>query len=219
MKERGFNLVELCVSSALMTLLLSMLFQQYLQLKQHHDAMQSALDEAFEVQYASDLIRHHIQQAGFTPCGMLLDISPLTISKNEMTIRRMGLPFTKAMVKTHGHDVLLQTALSLKPGDVMLMTDCMHAEKHVIQTKLGNRLQLRDEIHQLHSGTIYIGPWIEERFLISSKALSYHRLHTEVLTHSVISLEAILQGKNNVDVIMTRRSGEKQLISVRMRMA
>ncbi len=207
----GFSLVECCITLVLISALLSILMQQYLQIKQQYEHMNTLLDEAIETQLAIDFIRDRVRHAGFAPCRGLshLTIMDARTGKSDMTawdflnndliIRRISESFSLAIAKPHTAQIKLDKPLILEEGQAVIVADCVHAEIHTIENIhviAGQQyLTIRKPLFFEYAIPFYLGAWIEERFWIKTnvhheKNLMYRKDHTDVLTPYIQGLDA-----------------------------
>lgn len=209
---RGFSLVECCITLVLISALLCILMQQYLQVKQQYGYTNAALDEAIEVQLAIDFIRDRIRHAGFTPCRGLshlivsdtrlkkVDMTAWRFLANDLICRRMDGFFSQAFVsKPHAMKIKLSKPLKLTIGQSVMIADCVHAEIQTIENidVIGGHqyLTLRKPLFFEYSSPFYLGLWIEEHFWIKpnsrhESSLMYQKEHADVLTPYIQRIEA-----------------------------
>lgn len=224
--NKGFGLVEFMLALFLGTCLLMLMVRHYLTMKQQSAATALVLDQAYDQQLITELIRTSIQQAGFTPCAPLrsliayddshhpLEGLVLNAGDNKaLQISRMSEDFTIV------REIISTTQLRVDAvvrdfnvGRKILIADCFQAEINTIQSihregKLGY-LRLKNPLHNTYESTIYIGAWLQERFFIDKNqqdenALYYQWQHPEELSDEVKGL-----------VVNVETLGVKRLVSI-----
>lgn len=237
MMMKGFNLVECCVSMALILIILSALFQQYMQVKQHDDMLHASIEEAMEIRTVLDFMRDRIQHAGFTPCQALhylqhpseqlskTDLASITISPNQIVCRRMGEPFTSADAISTRRIRLMKTIPCL-PGDEIVIADCEHVEIHLVkqieQRGRGMEIELQPPLIFNYHSAFYVGPWVEESFFTrpnkqGENSFIYQAKHTETLTTHIQNM-IVKRDTDKVHVLLMSKQHEHLNMQVRLRM-
>jgi hypothetical protein len=221
--ERGASLTELLISLFLSCLLMSALMQHYLSSKRQYHYFQTTLEQRFDEQLISELIQRSTRSAGFTPCR---GINQLTTSdrRNEsvtlaaidtnagknhaLKLSRMSDDFFTVAEVLSSTRLLIEGNAAVESNHPLLIADCFHAEVQVInrlqKTPQGLVITLKRPMAFEYEGSIYVGEWVEEQFLIKRNqqglpALFYERTHQEELTSRFNQLSAeIIQEKGNV---------------------
>lgn len=209
--QQGLGLVEIMISLLLASVIMTALLTHYTALKQHYYHLQTNLDEAMELQLASDVMRDSIRQAGFTPC---LNINQLTTLDHRdgrenikaievlsgLRINRMNSNFNVILGMSNRSQLRATRDTMLHATQFILISDCYHAEvlqiMHVNQMKSEQIVTLEDSLTYTYQPPIYIGEWVHERFFVRAKAgLLYQRDHTDELTPLVKTMVTTLRNK------------------------
>lgn len=217
--HNGFSLLELMVSFLISSVLMMLLMQQVLQLKRQSQLIYDTMNQALEVQWLTDFIRHRVHKAGFTPCRRLDDLTvidtrsnPETLTSIELNTQQNGFSFR------HMHDdvsevtaqldlkTLLVTTLHLNKEYPVLIADCHHAEVHSIAKMTRHKKEsvvvLNEPLVYSYHSPIYLGEWVSEAFFIrtvyeNKKALFYRYHRVDQLTSHIHSLSTDLGNIHN----------------------
>lgn len=207
---RGISLPETMISLFLASLILIALLQHYIHIKQHYHVLQTAVDTSSQTFWAIDLIQNNIRQAGFTPC---LNVNRLmTLDKRNgqdglkavdmqdgLQINRMSSEFDEVVEQATTNQLLATTIQTHRPGDVLIIADCYHAEvftaRDVGVSSNRQLITLERPLVFTYQPPVYIGDWIEARFFIRSDRLMYHYRRTDELTARVKTLSVQLNGR------------------------
>lgn len=199
-RQHGLSMPEMLIALFSSTLLMSVLSNQYLGVKQRYQQLSDELEQSFDVQLVMDLMRQTVRQAGFTPC---LGVEHLTTID-----RRFERPGLKAINLDSGLQVnhmspyfgylLKQTGLTtfrssknviLSGKRPILIADCFHAEVHRIQDlkQQGEywEIELEKPLSFDYQSPIYVGEWIEERFYLKNERLFFDAGHIDALSDSI----------------------------------
>jgi hypothetical protein len=215
-KQKGVGLVELMISGLLASLLIAVLVQQYLSVKQQYSHLQGLLEQDLELQMINDLLRNSVRRAGFTPCAGLSSLKSFDLRNgrtglaaigrkaskaNSLELNRMSEYFTLA--KFIGQNQLwLASDLQFEAQQVLLIADCYHAEVQQVlsakKTSKGTILTLSHNRVFDYVDPIYLGEWIEESFFIQKdqqgvSALFYHQKQNEELSKHIKSMSVELK--------------------------
>ena len=197
--QTGAGLPEVLISLFLACLIMTALMNHYLCTKSHYDHLQTALDEAMELQLAVDIMRDSIRQAGFTPCMSVDQLTTLdhrdgnqhlmAINRveTELQINRMSAYFDLLKSMSTSTQLWVTHEKTLHIAQSIIIADCYHAEVHrvmdVRQIVGGQIITLDNPLAFTYQSPVYVGEWLQERFFVPSQGgLSYHRHHTEQLT-------------------------------------
>lgn len=224
-KQQGIGLPEVMISLLLASLIIIALMNHYISIKQHYSRLQSSVDDAMELQWAGDIIRDSIRQAGFTPC---LNVEHL-ITENlaaievdvDLKINRMSSRFNMVLNNSNPSRILLTSTTLLHDDRSVLIADCYHAEVgRVLEVKHssnGQMVVLANPLIFVYQPPVYVGEWVQERFFIrQSKGLFYQRDHTDELTPLVKNM-LVKQTKNLVKVILVLKNGMDLELETRIR--
>ncbi|WP_131780936.1 PilW family protein [Legionella gresilensis] len=226
-KQRGISLLELMISLFLFCLLLEIVTQSYLNSKRQYLIAQQKLDNTFDIQLVSQLIRASIRSAGFTPClnsdylimqdrrnSSDLQLSSIQIKGNNLTIRHMSDDFFTVKRQLDSKHLLITDNKILTKGDDVLIADCVHGEVHKINsveyTASGLLVGLKKPISFHYITPMYIGTWLEEQFFTKAdkygvENLFYKLKHAEQLTSLVNHFSVKMlkkEGYRFIDVIL-----------------
>ncbi|MFC3907920.1 PilW family protein [Legionella dresdenensis] len=220
-KEYGLTLTELMIALFLSTLLISLLLQQYVTAKKHYLALQKQLNQNFELNLVSDLIKNSVRQAGFAPCrsvGQLETVDrrdksvPLLayiIDDHGLVLNRMSEHFATVQYQYSAQQILVEPGAYFALKQPVLIADCYHAEVQLLKTarsvKEGMLLTLQKPLAYSYIDPIYVGQWLEERFYIhknphSQLTLYYQNGHSEELSELInsLSVEAVYPSLLNI---------------------
>ncbi len=238
-KSHGFSLIEVAVSLFAASLLITLIMQQFLLSKRQYTLMQSRLEQTFELAELSELIRHSIRQAGFTPCSGISSLQ--TIDKRngktltalgkekELKINRMSEHFSTVLKQVDPNQFLVKTDRSYEKDQPVLIADCYHAEVQEImqarRTSEGTIINLKKPLEFQYESPIYFGEWIEESFFIKknnqgNNALFYQRHHVDELSSFVDNLGIdlkISKGKTLVEATLETKLLQKIKIITEVR--
>ncbi len=236
-KMKGFNLVELSVSMALTLIVLSVLLQQYVQVKQYDDKLYASIEEVMEIYSILGLMRDRIQHAGFTPCQSLdylkhstddlnkINFASLTLLPHQIVSRRMGEPFSSALTLS-ANRIKLMKNIQCSPGDKVVIADCEHVEvrlvKQIEQGTKGIEMELQHPLTFSYRSNLYVGPWVEERFFMKPSKLGdslliYQTKHSETLSIQIQNM-MITHDMNKIYVSLVPKQHPPLTMQVHLRM-
>ncbi|MBA2651965.1 MAG: hypothetical protein H0U73_06855 [Tatlockia sp.] len=221
-KTGGFSLIELIISLFAVSLLMTLLMQQYLLSKRQYTKMRTLLEQNLELQLVTDLISNSLRSAGFTPCASVSSLQSIDRRNGKTQLVAVGLGKEKGLQinKMDDHFATVDQQLSpsqlLIKGDIhyetkqaVLIADCYHAEVHEVlkarKTKSGIVLTLNNSLAFNYIAPIYLGEWIEEEFFVkknqqNGSSLFYKNKHTDVVSSLIHSLSIHFDGKTHVEV-------------------
>ena len=210
--QQGAGLAEIMISLLLASLLMTALMNHYISMKRQYNHLQTALDEAMELQLASDFMRDSIRQAGFTPC-LNLDrlnivdhreggepVMAINVSHKDLRINRMSPYFDVVTDISSPTHLLITHKKTLHVSHPILIADCYHAEIHRLREVNGQQITLEKPLAFTYQPPIYIGEWVQERFFVRPQGgLFYQREHTDELTSLVKTMSAgVRESKNTL---------------------
>lgn len=240
-RQQGISLVEVIVGLCLASLLMTLVMQLYLKTKQNYLVTNTLVEENFDLQLVSDLIRDSLRKAGFTPCLSLQYLQSLdsrqsrtglaaleTNGKDTLAIHRMSEFFYLLRQQISPTQLVLQPTTNLTTQQTILIADCYHAEVHqiakVYQTKSGTFISLVKSLTFHFVAPVYIGEWIEEKFFIQKnkrgeKALFYQQKHTEELSTRVkeLFIKPSTQGAKLIRLQLIREQSDPLVIETQVR--
>lgn len=194
-KQQGAGLSEILISLFLASLIMTALMNHYISIKRHYSHLQTALDEAMELQLVSDFMRDSIRQAGFTPCLNINhleivdhrygydQIRAVDISHQDLQINRMSPDFDLVKEISSSTQLLTTRKKIFQVSDSILIADCYHAEVHRVGDVLGQQITLDQPLTYTYQSPIYIAEWLHERYFVGAQGgLFYQREHTDELT-------------------------------------
>lgn len=214
--QRGVSLTELMISLCLSSLLMLVLIQTYSRFKQQYTHSQHVLEQGFELQLVSELIRDSVRSAGFTPCiginhlmtkdqrgkSERLMAIKLANDNSAITFARMEAPFARVIKQINPYQLLVAGRHLFDSRHPIVIADCFHAEVHVIansqKTSNGLIITLKKSLDFDYHVPCSVGEWLEERFYIEKNghgklALFYDTNHREELTNLIDGMSNRLQ--------------------------
>jgi hypothetical protein len=242
-RQRGISLVELMISLFLSSLLMSALMQHYLCIKEQYNHTQQVLEQRLELQIISELIRDSTRAAGFAPCLGVnrlktkdrrddsSSLAAITLDEKSQALKlaRMSENFVVLLKELSATRLLLDGKHVFDARYPILIADCFHAEVHNIahseKTRQGVLITLKKPLSFQYSAPVYLGEWIEERFLIEKNkqgksALFYHTSQREELTAHVNYFSARLiphQSSSLLQVTLGVANDEPILLETKVR--
>lgn len=224
-KYSGMGFSEVLVSLFIASMIFITLTHLYVNAKRHYVRSQQLLENEFEIQWVSDLLRDSIWRAGFTPCLGVERLQTqdarhsgqkllaLSDSDKVLQINRMNEFFTEKISILNSRELNIAANLEIHAHQSVIISDCHHAEVHRVSTveALGNRqhLVLSEPLIYLYHKPFYLGSWLEERWMIKTNvqghpSLHYQLNHTEELSSLIHSLAVNFQKIHNQQVIQIR---------------
>lgn len=212
-REQGLTLLECLLGIVLSLLLLTLVMQQYLHIKQETIGVIQAVTRASRLHLAFDLLRRRGHQAGFCPCLPIRNLmsfdhrthqplQTLEIKRKpgfKLTFYRMSDEFVSIKGMPQAHTFALLGSWRPHPQHPVIIADCRHAE--VIQSYHihSGEMRVSSALKYTYHSPIYLGEWITEAFWISTTSherstLFYtHAQHTEALLSDVYALDGQLE--------------------------
>ncbi|WP_051555176.1 PilW family protein [Legionella fairfieldensis] len=236
-RQQGISLVELLIGLFLTGFLVTIMMQHYLASKRQYRYVQSLLDQSYELQLVSDLIRNSVRHAGFTPCRGLnalqvVDrrdsrsasnsaIAMQSGKKTGFSIHRMSEYFSSVIKSISPTKLFLKAGVLYQEGQTILIADCYHAEiqqiEHVQSNKTGSIIRLTKPLMFDYVMPVYVGEWIEEAFFIQKnqqgrQSLFYQQKHAEELGSLINNLSVEINSfkeKKRVRVILSMNTSQR----------
>ncbi|MFZ4076567.1 MAG: PilW family protein [Legionellaceae bacterium] len=212
MRQRGFGLIELCIGLALTTGLMILLVEHVRHTRVQYERIETFMDESMTLQWVSDLIRHSVQSAGFTPClrvdHLISDqngrsFSPLDVIPSphaRLTIRRMDEEVVRVLSIPSPLRVLVASS-HLRLNRPVIIADCYHAEVHALEaiqsTPSGSLLILKRPLQFTYDSTAYVGAWVVESFFIKNASLYYQQTRVDGLSRRIVDFYATLSKQHH----------------------
>lgn len=214
--HRGYSLIELLVALVSSSVLMLILINQYMSVKQHYKTIQKNLEIALDGQLLVDLIRNTVWQAGFTPCVSIDRLisrdsrDPLhKIRSVDVNADKLGHGFQVNHMSYQYNILINQISLTewtstrdfvLTRQRPVLIADCHHAEVHALRS-VRNRsdsleISLDKPLRYTYEPPIYIGEWVEEHFFVRSGTLYYQSSHAEAISDSVLDMSVSFKGQH-----------------------
>ena len=218
MSTRGFGLVELSISLLLSTMIMMLLVQQVIHIRRQYQQVETFIDESMGLAWASDLIRHSIRSAGFTPCLRLdhlttaahQNFSPIEVSNSpnaSITIRRMDERVARVL-EQRSTSVLRVEPIPFQLKKTVLIADCKHAEVHELEkiksTSSGMILTLKAPLRFTYEAPVYVGEWVVETFFIKKSALYYKNARVDALARCIHDFDVKLSANQDKKLIQLR---------------
>lgn len=203
--NRAFSLIE-CMISLLLSSWLCILIIQHIGIAQHNTQKnQQTVGSSYDKAMLSDLLRHRIQQAGFTPCRTIHHLShtePLQAiqighdPQPTLRISRMEEKYSGILEVRSPTSLIATSNTTLHNQDKVLIVDCFHAEQNQIS---GIRhftnythITLQHPLQKNYLAPTYIGKWLTETFYLAQDKQGNHTLyyqssqdHPEVLNQNI----------------------------------
>lgn len=220
-RERGSTVLEYMLGLTLALAIMSVLIQQYLQIKHQCYATEQAIAQTARLQVVFDLLRRKGHQAGFTPCLpikhlMTFDqrnqhnLSTLLLEKAPvltLSFYRMSSFFGQLQpISESGQFELIGNVIP-NSNHPVIIADCQHAEVHGTYQISGRRIQFSHALRFTYQPPIYWGEWLEERFWVKPNAqgqsalwYQYHQ-HTDELLPGVQALQGQLISRHGQQVL------------------
>jgi hypothetical protein len=223
-KAKGLSLSELLVSLFIASLILAALMQLYLHMQTYFSKITQNIGDSLSYQLVISLLENSIHHAGFTPCGGLSHLSildtrnplnipkSLSIDKNTIAVDRMDENFSLSKV-LDSHRVQVQRNPYFVETQNIILSNCEKAEIHTIvkiqETTTNYRaLILSAATHFSINEKIFVGEWLEEKFILKDKVLSYYLTHGEKLAERISNF-LMRQLQSNPDIWELTLLGEK----------
>ncbi|MBA2656321.1 MAG: prepilin-type N-terminal cleavage/methylation domain-containing protein [Tatlockia sp.] len=241
LRGKGFSLIELMFSLFAISLLVTLVMQQYLVSKRQYLKMQNLLEQNLELHLVTGMIRNAIHSAGFTPCQGLsalesmdrrnckLKLAPLKILKGNLKgfkLSKMDESFTKLEQQLGPRELLIKSKIHYDTKQTILIADCYHAEtQEIISTKTTSRgqvLTIKAPLAFNYLAPVYLGKWVEETFLIKKNkqnkfSLFYESQQAEELSSLVDDMFINIPGKGQIEVGLIMAKQKNILIKTKIR--
>src|SRR3990167_3394888 len=193
-KSSGFSLIEILISMTLASLILTLSLRHYIISKQNNIYTYRAINQSYDMQILTELMRNSIRRAGFTPCipinwlitaqngsAPLLAITLNADNKKSLQISRMNDDYSIVQKVISPKQMLLKNKNHFSKNTNILIADCMHAElKKIIKIERYHNsylLTLDKPTHFFYIDPIYVGSWIVESFYIQQNKLGNNVLY------------------------------------------
>ena len=185
--NKGAILIELMITVALSLLLLMTLMQLYLTTL-HSVRLQMALHTIqHQATTAIAILRSSVHQAGYMGCAKLSENFPVdgeltvqnklqSIEPNTLQIRHASLEHATLTDAMHNKRLLFTTRDHyFNPGDIAIVSDCMHAEifkiKSTYRTRNGQKLIASHPLRYRYDKNSEVARFVIDRFYVKSSAL------------------------------------------------
>ncbi|QDP72307.1 hypothetical protein FOG18_06920 [Legionella israelensis] len=226
---KGVGLPEVLISLFISTLIITSLVQGYLSHKRQYLSTLSNMEIQFDINWLADLMRQSFMRVGFTPCVSLAQLTtqdrryadkPLeylsiqSVPEPLIAISYMGEAISEVIQIKGARHVLADRPFLLNPRHSIIITDCHYAEVQDITDIKANEqgvlIQLKKPLTFQYSDKIYIGEWIEEKWLVRADSKGKKRFylqshHLEELTAKVSDVKVFAhtnENKNWIDVLL-----------------
>lgn len=236
--NKGFGLSEVLISLFLASLIMSALINHYLCTKKQYQHIESHLEQAYELQLVTNLLRNSIYRAGFTPCMSINHLTTVDRRNGHNNLRGLESPNPSELIINHMSEqfdtligIINKDALSIPRTFIpenhpIIIADCNHAEvQKIIKVDQFSNYQIVKLAKPLafdYQPPIYIGEWLEERYFIRSKnpnkpTLFYHQKHTDELSAYIQSMAVnIMNNHKNTLVSIQLGLDQKNLVIAAM---
>ena len=230
--QEGSGLTEVMISLFLATLIMTALMNHYICVKRHYLHLQTTMDDAMELQLASDVLRDSIRQAGFTPCMRIDHLISLDHrngrenilaieSDSELHINRMNPYFDSVLNIVNSTQILATHENTIRAASAILIADCYHAEMQLVsevnQMQREQLITLNSPLIFTYQSPVYIGEWLQERYFIGPQGgLFYEKNHAEELT-SVITSMSVKHDKTYIQISLEMDNERKIELETKVR--
>jgi len=200
-KLQGFSLTEILISLTITGFLLSTLLYQYSSVRRHYEKNRVHIEDAQDLFLSMDLMRMSLRQAGFTPCGNVTRLNPslkaLIINPDALhgfRVQRMSAEVTQFSSWSSKQGTLMEKA-HFNTGDLVLVSDCLHAELHTVARVSRRKVVLRESLGYAPHFPLWIGLWIQESFYIrpGKMGLMMKSTRADCLAKALVDLDVALQ--------------------------
>ncbi len=221
-RERGSTVLEYMLGLTLALAIMSVLIQQYLQIKHQCYTAEQAIAQTARLQVVFDLLRRRGHQAGFTPClpikrlmtfdqrnqhnlpTLLLESIPVP----KLSFYRMSSSFGQLQpISGSGQFELIGEPIS-NPNHPVIIADCQHAEVHDAYQISGRHIQFSHALRFNYQPPIYWGEWLEETFLVKPNAQGQSALWYQQHQH----MDELLPGVRALHGQLISRQGQQVLV-------
>lgn len=211
-REQGMSLLECLLGLGLALLLITLVMQQYLQIKQQSYLAVQAMTQSSRLQMVVDLLRRRGHQAGFTPCLPIAHLAsfdhqtrkPLqTVEINQqpfskLTFYRMSDNFVPVLPLPGKDTFTLLGKWRPRPQHALIVADCQHAEVLNAYQINAHEIRFSQATRFAYHVPVYLGEWLTESFWVSTNkrgqpALFYmQHQHAEELLSEVHGMQGDL---------------------------
>ncbi len=223
--QHGLSLIECMIALTLSLSIITVLMQEYVQIRQQFHLAGLAIDHSARIQYVLDLIRRRGHQAGFTPCLPLSRLVSLdhrtghvlptlifdSVPVSKISLYRMQEAFVRIEHIDHQHQLYTPEKLILHPKSPIIIADCQHAEVvadyRILSAHHQTIIECSKELTFKYHAPIYLGEWVEESFGLHSSRqrqsglfYQYHE-HREELMPDVTRLHGQLERHHGQSVL------------------
>lgn len=245
MRKQGFSLTEALLSLFLSCIVLLILIQMYLVVTTNYHQLQKKVDAIFDKQLLSELLRHHIREAGFTPCInsdylMIHDkrdkpgiVQAIVFNPEKKTssiqFSHMSDAFLTVQKRLSSTQLLVDGFPAFNQKAPLMIADCWHGEiqwiKSVQAKKEGVIITLKTPLSFAYRQPFYVGEWVEEHFFMAKVAngkqgLFYGKAqHSERLSDAFTHLSGHWLSKSPpiVEVLLARDNQAPLAVIARVR--
>jgi len=229
MKQYGLSLPELLIGLLLSSIIMAGLLHVYLICKKQYQAYQTALEEALDLQWISQLLVHSVRQAGFTPCMRMhllkledrranrtrspqavrietMPESALTVQYMDSYVEQSVEQLPKA-IKSSATQIMVTNKKALSAQYPLLLTDCVQGEIHeisdIVHTSQGQQITLKEPLLFDYPYGFSAGALVEEKWFIhkDKKTLYYQRGRASELSTTIQSM-IIKQHADTLEIIL-----------------
>lgn len=194
--EQGFSILECLLGLTLLLGLMSMLMQEYVQIKQQIELNRHHLQQLSRMHTLLTMLESSGHQAGFTPCLSIRQLQSFD-HRSGQSLQALNIENTKTcklilqrmkhFVPVRSHSVANQFTLldhwRAKPQVPVMIADCQHAEvldQYQIQSQ---SMQFLQKLKYHYQSPIYIGEWLTESFWVNSnvsgKPVLFYQSHQQ----------------------------------------
>lgn len=237
-RERGLSILECMLGLALALSILTLLMQQYLQIKQQtYQAMQTLL-QISRMHTVVNLLRESGHQAGFTPClplGALRSFDhrseqPLFMynwnpQAEKLSFYRMSSQFVSVSPSTRRNIFVTSGHFIPHLHQPVILSDCQHAEVVEGYEMGSHTIQFSQALKYRYHAPIFLGEWLSETFWVKANAHGQQALfyqkhhHAEELLTGMQSMQGYIETKNHhswVHLSMNLTHGKTLPLIIRM---
>lgn len=214
-RELGLSILECMLGLALALSILTLLMQQYLQIKQQtYHATQTML-QISRMHTVVNLLRESGHQAGYTPCLplgalrsfdhrtgeplLMFNWNPQTMA---VTFNRMSSQFVSLSPSTRRNIFLVSGHFIPHLHQPLMLSDCQHAEVVEGYDIGSHKIQFSQPLKYRYHFPIFLGEWLSETFWVKANARGQQALfyqkhhHAEELLTGMQSMQGYVETKN-----------------------
>lgn len=229
-REQGFGLLECLIGTMLALTMLSILLQQYVQIKFQTELARQAMQTESRVDRVLELLKNSGHQAGFTPCLPIGDLQSFDhrngrnlqairidkLGNSKLILQRMT-HFIPALAHRQANHFTLNASWKSKSHNPVIIADCQHAEVLDQYQIKAQSIQFFHTLKYIYHPPIYIGEWLSESFWVkpnlNGQPALFYQAHqqAEELSSDIQILQSVMVTKRQKHFLQIW-IGKKQVI-------